>query len=264
MVGVVFAALRCRESLADPQRYRGCLPVGRSGCDADQWCLHEQSCLHMRSRRRVAGVPGELRTADAPPARSVNLVGSGWPSAAMMPILLKSVGRDKPQYRVRKSTRFSCGEAELVLAMHAGDEAASMDNVMNQSRWLKVGRDRPQLCARESTEFLQDAGAPASPSSPGCRCSWKCFASHPGQRSRVRSETGEGMMLAQDGPPTGASRRIAQNDGDAQRQRQAHHPARQLPCLAVVPRHGRVHLRPGQTARHHAQAPAPRHHWPPV
>jgi hypothetical protein len=27
------------------------------------------------------------------------LVGSGWPSAAMMPILSKSVGRDKPQYR---------------------------------------------------------------------------------------------------------------------------------------------------------------------
>ena len=69
----------------------------------------------------------------------------------MMPILLKSVGGDKPQYRVRKSTRFCCRDAGLVLAMQTGDAAASMDDDMNQPRWLKVGRDRPQLCALESS-----------------------------------------------------------------------------------------------------------------
>jgi len=57
-----------------------------------------------------------------------NLEGSGWPSTAMMPILLKCVGRHKPQYRVRKSTRFCCRDAGLVLATQAGDAAASMDD----------------------------------------------------------------------------------------------------------------------------------------
>ena len=42
----------------------------------------------------------------------------------MMPILLKSVGGDGPQYRVRKSKHFCGCDAALVLAMHASDEAA--------------------------------------------------------------------------------------------------------------------------------------------
>jgi hypothetical protein len=49
---------------------------------------------------------------------------SGWPSAAIVPILRKSVGGDKPQYPVRKSTRFRGGVAGVVLAVPAGDEAA--------------------------------------------------------------------------------------------------------------------------------------------
>ena len=52
------------------------------------------------------------------------LVGSGRPSAAMMPILVKSVGGDKPQNRVRKSTRFCFHDAVLVLAMQADDATA--------------------------------------------------------------------------------------------------------------------------------------------
>jgi hypothetical protein len=52
-----------------------------------------------------------------------NLVGSGWPSAAMMPILSKSVGGDRPQYPVAKSTRFWRRAVRSVLAMTAGDEA---------------------------------------------------------------------------------------------------------------------------------------------
>jgi hypothetical protein len=59
------------------------------------------------------------------------LVGRGWPSAAMMPILLKSVGGDKPQNRVRKSTRFCVHDALLVLAMQADDEAARRDDDMD-------------------------------------------------------------------------------------------------------------------------------------
>jgi hypothetical protein len=42
----------------------------------------------------------------------------------MMLILLKSVGRDKPQYRVRTVNAFCCRDAGLVLAMQAGDAAA--------------------------------------------------------------------------------------------------------------------------------------------
>jgi hypothetical protein len=49
----------------------------------------------------------------------------------MAPILLKSVGppslklrRDKPQYPVRKSTRFRCRDVAAVLAMLADDETA--------------------------------------------------------------------------------------------------------------------------------------------
>jgi hypothetical protein len=48
----------------------------------------------------------------------------------MMPILLKSVGGDKPQNPVRKSTRFCLHDAVLVLAMQADDEVPKMDNVM--------------------------------------------------------------------------------------------------------------------------------------
>jgi hypothetical protein len=42
----------------------------------------------------------------------------------MMPILSKSVGGDRPQNRVRKSTRFCFHDTGLVLAMQADDEAA--------------------------------------------------------------------------------------------------------------------------------------------
>jgi hypothetical protein len=49
---------------------------------------------------------------------------SGWPSAAMVPILRKNVGGDKPQHPVRKSKRFCDGVAGVVLAMVAGNEAA--------------------------------------------------------------------------------------------------------------------------------------------
>jgi hypothetical protein len=71
------------------------------------------------------------RLSAGPDAMEVGVVFAGWPSAAIMPILLKSVGppslklrRDKPQYPVRKSTRFSCGDAAAVPAMPADDEAA--------------------------------------------------------------------------------------------------------------------------------------------
>jgi hypothetical protein len=49
----------------------------------------------------------------------------------MMPILLKSVGGDKPQNRVRKSTRFCFHDALFVLAMQADDEAARRDDDMD-------------------------------------------------------------------------------------------------------------------------------------
>lgn len=49
---------------------------------------------------------------------------SGWPSAAMVPILRKSVGGGKPQYPVRKSTRFCRRDVWLVLAVLAGEESA--------------------------------------------------------------------------------------------------------------------------------------------
>jgi hypothetical protein len=42
----------------------------------------------------------------------------------MVPILSKSVGGDKPQYPVAKSTRFRRCAVRSVLAMPAGDEAA--------------------------------------------------------------------------------------------------------------------------------------------
>jgi hypothetical protein len=54
----------------------------------------------------------------------VGVVFAGWPSATIVPNLLKSVGRDRPQYPVRKSTCFSCGDVVAVLAMLADDEAA--------------------------------------------------------------------------------------------------------------------------------------------
>jgi hypothetical protein len=59
-----------------------------------------------------------------PGAMEVGVVFAGWRLAPIVPILLKSVGRDKPQYPVRKSTRFSCGDAVAVLTVLADDEAA--------------------------------------------------------------------------------------------------------------------------------------------
>jgi len=48
----------------------------------------------------------------------------------MMPILSKSVGGDRPQYPVAKSTRFWRRAVRSVLAMPAGDEARAAHNVM--------------------------------------------------------------------------------------------------------------------------------------
>ena len=149
-VGVVFAGLMARPNpLPTLIAYRGCLPVGRSGRDDGRWCLHGSLPAHTVPSW-VAGVPGKLGTADAPPARSVKSGRKRLAVCGHDADPLEERRRDKPQYRVRKSTRFCCRDAGLVLAMHAGDEAASMDDDMNQPRWLKVGRDRPQLCARES------------------------------------------------------------------------------------------------------------------
>ncbi|MBY0322035.1 MAG: hypothetical protein K2X72_25135 [Reyranella sp.] len=45
-------------------------------------------------------------------------------SAAIMPILSKNIGGDKPQYPVAKSTRCGHGTSDSVLATQAADEAA--------------------------------------------------------------------------------------------------------------------------------------------
>ncbi len=86
------------------------------------------------------------------------LGSSGWsPLAAMMPILRKSVGGYRPQFPVKESIRFHCLAPLGVLATLADDEAAGIDDDMDQPRWLKVGRDKPQLCARESNGFFRHA-----------------------------------------------------------------------------------------------------------
>jgi hypothetical protein len=52
----------------------------------------------------------------------VGVAFAGWPSAAIVPILSKSVGRDKPQNRVRKSTLFRDDARGSLLAVRADDE----------------------------------------------------------------------------------------------------------------------------------------------
>jgi hypothetical protein len=71
------------------------------------------------------------RLSAGPDAMEVGVVFAGRPPAAIVPILLKSVGppslklrRDKPQYPVRKSTRLCCRDVVAMLAMLADDEAA--------------------------------------------------------------------------------------------------------------------------------------------
>ena len=111
-VGVVFAGSIGPVNPLPTLILSGCRPVGpvRTRC----WSVlsSQASCPHPRSRR---GLPvcwtrsGRLacrRRVTHPWCAAWNLVGSGWPSAAMMPILSKSVGGDKPQYPVKKSTRF--------------------------------------------------------------------------------------------------------------------------------------------------------------
>src|SRR5215218_7218975 len=72
----------------------------------------------------ASGIRIELSYLSAgPDAMMVGVVFAGWPSVAIVPTLLKSVGRDKPQDRVRKSISFGGCATGLVLAMHAGDEA---------------------------------------------------------------------------------------------------------------------------------------------
>jgi hypothetical protein len=85
---------------------------------------HARSVMDLRD-----GLPTLIRLrlpslSAGPYAMEVGVVFAGWPSATIVPNLLKSVGRDRPQYPVRKSTCFSCGDVVAVLAMLADDEAA--------------------------------------------------------------------------------------------------------------------------------------------
>jgi hypothetical protein len=83
--------------------------TGRPALNAapeDEWSMYRAS-LGRLALRRTAG----------------KLLGSGWWSAPMMPILTKSVGRGNQQDRARKSTRFAGPNAGLVMAMHAGEVA---------------------------------------------------------------------------------------------------------------------------------------------
>jgi hypothetical protein len=57
-----------------------------------------------------------------PDAMLVGVVFAGWPSTAIVPILSKSDGGDKPQYPVTKSIRFRRSASGVVLAVLAGDE----------------------------------------------------------------------------------------------------------------------------------------------
>jgi hypothetical protein len=79
-------------------------------------------------------------------------------------ILAKSVGRDKPQNRVRRSTGVGClppagvgqrGEAdEKPASGWYGAMQQAMRGMMPILSVIKVGRDTPQLYAEESTEKL--------------------------------------------------------------------------------------------------------------
>jgi hypothetical protein len=57
-----------------------------------------------------------------PDAMLVGVVFAGRPSTAIVPILSKSDGRDKPQYPVTKSIRFRRSASGVVLTVLAGDE----------------------------------------------------------------------------------------------------------------------------------------------
>ena len=77
-------------------------------------------------------------------------------------MLSKSIGRDKPQNRVTKSTGVGRLPPVGVGRRREADEnpASGWYGAMQQTMCdmmpilsvRKVGRDRPQLCARESTE----------------------------------------------------------------------------------------------------------------
>jgi hypothetical protein len=57
-----------------------------------------------------------------PGAMPGRVVSAGRPSAAIVPILSKSDGGDKPQYPVTKSIRFWRSASGVVLAVPAGNE----------------------------------------------------------------------------------------------------------------------------------------------
>ena len=63
-----------------------------------------------------------------PDAMQVGVVFAGWPSAAIVPILSKSADRDKPQNRVRKSTRLRSEAHDAALAVLAGDETTGVND----------------------------------------------------------------------------------------------------------------------------------------
>ena len=124
-VGVVFAGLMgpvnllptlIRIAVACPSAGPDAMPVGVVFTGSPALTSGPEDGLPVRwasSRRRA-----HFRRA------AWNLVGSGWPSAAMMPVPSKSVGGDKPQYPVARSIRFRRCAVRSMLAMPAGDETA--------------------------------------------------------------------------------------------------------------------------------------------
>ena len=124
----------------------------------------------LRQGLRATGLLNDLVTLTAirlsslsagPDAMRIGVVFTGTDAVR---ILAKSVGRDKPQNRVTKSTGVCCLPPAGVGHRREADEnpASGWCGAMQQAMRgmmpilsvMKVGRDRPQLCARELTEKL--------------------------------------------------------------------------------------------------------------
>ena len=71
-----------------------------------------------------------------PDAMLVGVVSAGRPSAAIVTILSKSDGGDKPQYPVTKSIRFRRSASGGVLAVLAGDETTCRNDGICQPHWF--------------------------------------------------------------------------------------------------------------------------------
>lgn len=95
------------------------------------------------------------RVADGPDAMRIAVVVAG---VDAVPILPKTIGRDRPQYWVRKSAGFCCRGVWRALtraapAARCRTMRRGMRAMMPILSLMKVSRDRPQLCARESRAF---------------------------------------------------------------------------------------------------------------